>query len=162
MAKAEDNETGPGAGTDKVRLSGEYRFKVDGKGRMSLPAKFRKAMGNELVVVRELEDECVYVFQPEGYEEYIDELFDVRFGGFDQTSRKHNTLMRKLKRRAKLVDVDSSGRIMLPADVRESTRIDGEAVVLGNTGRFEIWNPADYDEVVGEDEECSLSEFKTE
>lgn len=161
MSDGAGNEAEAGGRSGTVRLNGEYRFKVDGKGRMSLPAKFRKALSNELVVVRELEDECLYVFQPEDYEAWIDVLFTKRFGGFDETSRRHNALLRKLKARARNVDVDSSGRIMLPADVREKVGIEGDVVVLGSTGRFEIWNPDSYDAVMNDDNEFSLSDFKT-
>lgn len=162
MGKAVEHETEVVKAAGPVRLNGEYRFKIDGKGRMSLPAKFRKVLTSELVVVRELEDECLFVFQPEDYEAWIDVLFTKRFGGFDETSRKHNVLLRKLKARARNVDIDSSGRIMLPADVREMVGITGEVVVLGSTGRFEIWNPDTYDAVVNDDDDFSLSDFKTE
>lgn len=161
MSENVEKEAASAVRTPTVRLNGEYRFKIDGKGRMSLPAKFRKVLTNELVVVRELEDECLYVFQPEDYENWIDELFIERFGGFNKTSRTQKVLMRKLKARARSVDIDSSGRIMLPSDAREEVGIEGEAVVLGSTGYFEIWDPQAYDAMM-DDEEISLSDFMTD
>lgn len=139
-----------------VNLNGEYRFKVDAKGRMSLPAKFRKVLSDELVVVRELEDQCIYVFEVEDYEAWIDRLFEQRFGGFDETSRMHQSLRRQLKGRAMSVEVDASGRIGLPQEAREKAGIDKDVVVLGNTGRFEIWAPDRYE---AEGEEFDLSMF---
>ncbi|WP_241158151.1 MULTISPECIES: division/cell wall cluster transcriptional repressor MraZ [unclassified Adlercreutzia] len=161
MSENVEKEAASAVHTTTVRLNGEYRFKIDSKGRMSLPAKFRKVLTNELVVVREPEDECLYVFQPDDYENWIDELFKERFNGFNKTSRKQKVLMRKLKARARSVDIDSSGRIMLPADAREEVGIDGEVVVLGSTGYFEIWDPQAYDEMMN-DEEISLSDFMTD
>lgn len=139
-----------------VNLNGEYRFKVDAKGRMSLPAKFRKVLSDDLVVVRELEDQCLYVFEVGDYEMWIDRLFEQRFGGFDETSRMHLGLRRQLKARAMAVDVDASGRIGLPQDAREKVGIDKDVIVLGNTGRFEIWAPERYQ---SDSEEYDLSMF---
>lgn len=45
-----------------------------------------------------------------------------------------------LKSRARDVEVDASGRIMLSPEVRAAVGIDKEVVVVGNTGRFEIWD----------------------
>ena len=51
-----------------VVLNGEYRFKVDGKGRVSLPAKFRKVLSTQLVVAKDLDNECLYVFETPDFE----------------------------------------------------------------------------------------------
>lgn len=129
-----------------VVLNGEYRFKVDAKGRVSLPAKFRKVLSTQLVVARELENECLYVFESPDFEEWINQLFISRFGKFEPSKKEHQRLLRKLKSLAMDVDVDKTGRIMLPAEAREKVGIDKDVVILGNTGRFEIWDAKRYDE----------------
>ena len=110
-----------------VVLNGEYRFKVDGKGRVSLPAKFRKVLSTQLVVTK---------------------LFDSFVEKKHPTKRECRHIMLKLKSLAKDVEVDKTGRIMLPADAREKCGIDKDVVVIGNTGRFEIWDAKRYDEVI--------------
>ena len=45
---------------EAVDLNGEFHFKVDAKGRVALPAKFRKVLTKDLVVTLELGNECVY------------------------------------------------------------------------------------------------------
>lgn len=129
-----------------VVLNGEYRFKVDSKGRVSLPAKFRKVLSTQLVVARELENECLYVFESPDFEEWIDQLFISHFGKFEPSKKEHQRLLRKLKSLAMDVDVDKTGRIMLPAEAREKVGIEKDVVILGNTGRFEIWDAKRYDE----------------
>ena len=106
-----------------VDLNGEFHFKVDGKGRMALPAKFRKVLSKDLVVTPELTNECVYVFETPDFNEWVEKLF-----------------IDRLKSRARDVEVDASGRIMLSPEVRAAVGIDKEVVVVGNTGRFEIWD----------------------
>ncbi len=141
---------------ESVDLNGEFRFKVDSKGRVALPAKFRKVLSKDLVVTLELNDECVYVFETPDFNEWVDDLFIDKFGEFNEADRQHVGLRRKLKARARDVEVDSSGRIMLPAEVRESAGIDKNVVVVGNTGRFEIWDAKRYEQV---NEQFDLSLF---
>lgn len=139
-----------------VNLNGEYRFKVDGKGRVSLPAKFRKVLSKDLVVVRELEDQCLYVFETPDFNDWVEKLFADRFGEYKETDRMHVALYRKLKSRARDVEVDASGRIMLTSELRQAAGIDKDVVVIGNKGRFEIWDAKRYDQV---DEETDLGLF---
>ena len=123
-----------------VDLNGEFHFKVDGKGRMALPAKFRKVLSKDLVVTPELTNECVYVFETPDFNEWVEKLFIDRFGEYKESDREHVKLRRVLKSRARDVEVDASGRIMLSPEVRDAVGIDKEVVVVGNTGRFEIWD----------------------
>lgn len=129
-----------------VDLNGEFHFKVDVKGRLSLPAKFRKALSNDLVVTLNPKLECLYVFQPADFNAWVAKTFDDKFGGYDATNDLHVRLRRKLKARAKDVEVDASGRIMLAADARETVEIDKEVVLVGNTGYFEIWDVKRYEQ----------------
>ena len=131
----------------QVDLNGEFRFKVDAKGRVALPAKFRKVLSKDLVVTLELGDECVYVFETPDFNKWVDKLFVDKFGEFKESDRVHVKLRRKLKGRARDVEVDSSGRIMLPAEVRAAAGIDKEVGIVGNTGRFEIWDAKRYEEM---------------
>lgn len=139
-----------------VDLNGEFRFKVDSKGRVALPAKFRKVLSKDLVVTLELGNECVYVFETPDFNAWINKLFVDKFGEFKESDRMHVNLRRKLKGRARDVEVDASGRIMLPAEVRELAGIDKDVVVVGNTGRFEIWDAKRYEQI---DEDVDLTLF---
>ena len=142
-------------GSDKVvDLNSAYRHKVDAKGRMSLPASFRKVLSTDLVVTRNPKDECLYVFEPEGFNAWVAKVFQDKFGAFDDTNDLHIRLRRKLKSRAADVSVDASGRIMLPADQREAVGIESDVVIVGNTGYFEIWDAQRYDQI---DAETDLS-----
>lgn len=139
-----DNKTEGAEETHTVDLNGEFRFKVDAKGRVSLPAKFRKVLSADLVVTLNPKDECLYVFESAGFNAWVAKVFRDKFGGYDETSELHVRLRRKLKSRAKDVEVDASGRIMLPADAREVVGIEKDVAVVGNTGYFEIWDAKRY------------------
>jgi MraZ protein len=133
----------------QVDLFGEFRFKVDAKGRVALPAKFRKALPDGLIVSRNLNDDCLFVFEPKGFNAWVKQLFIDRFGKFDTASNKHSRLRAGLKARASEVLVDSAGRISLKSDLREAVGITKDVVIVGNTGYFEIWDSAKFDETIG-------------
>ncbi|MCI2241732.1 division/cell wall cluster transcriptional repressor MraZ [Adlercreutzia faecimuris] len=144
MAGAEAKEEGAVTPRPAVDLNGQHSFKVDGKGRVAIPAPFRKVLSKELVVTREPKDECVYVFEKPDFDEWVEKLFCDRFGGYKESDPRHVGLRRKLKARAYDVEVDASGRIMLSQDARTAAGIDKDVVIVGNTGRFEIWDAKRY------------------
>lgn len=131
-----------------IDLFGEFQFKVDAKGRVALPSKFRKALSKDLIVSRNIEDECLYVFTSETFNEWVNQLFVDKFGGFNASDRVHVALRRKLKSRAEMVEVDSSGRINLKQNLRDSVGIKKEVVLIGNTGYFEIWASERFDKMI--------------
>lgn len=134
-------------------LHGEYRFKVDDKGRVSLPSKFRKVISKDLVVTLNPDDECLWVFDPDEFNRWIDQLFVDSFGKYDSSNKQHIKLRSKLKRRSEDVQIDASGRIMLPAKMRGAVDIDKDVVIVGNTGYFEVWDAKRCDEA---DEDVDL------
>ncbi len=137
-----------------VDLRGQYRHKVDEKGRVSMPAAFRKVLSADLVVTRSPHDECLYVFEPQGFNDWVANAFQDKFGGFNSTDAMHVKLRSKLKSRANDVSIDKVGRISLPAELRQKTGIESDVVIIGNTGYFEIWDAKRFD---AEDEEVDLS-----
>lgn len=138
-----------------IDLMGEYRHKVDTKGRVSLPAKFRRAFSEEsqteaddsidLVVSLNPTGECLYVFTPDGFNKWVSSFFE-RDGSFNSRNVNHTAARSVLKSRAREIEVDSAGRINLTAAQREAVGIGKEAVFIGNTGYVEIWSPERWDE----------------
>ena len=67
MPQAVDMEAAAELPRTEVDLNGEFRLKVDGKGRVTLPAKFRKVLSSDLTVTRDPFDECIYAFEAPGF-----------------------------------------------------------------------------------------------
>lgn len=132
----------------EIDLFGEFQFKVDAKGRVALPSKFRKALSKDLIVSRNIEDECLYVFTSDTFNDWISQLFIDKFGGFNASNKDHVALRRKLKSRAEMVEIDSGGRINLKQNLRDSVGIEKNVVLIGNTGYFEIWAKERFDEMI--------------
>ncbi len=132
-----------------VDLIGSFRFKIDAKGRVSLPAKFRKVLAEDLVVACSLTGDYLQVFSgQDSFNAWVDQIFVDKFGGFNTTSREQLMLRSALKGRAFEVQTDSAGRILLPADLRERVGIQKEVVIVGNTDYFEVWSAERYSEDV--------------
>lgn len=132
-----------------IKLFGQFSHKVDSKGRVSLPAKFRKALeaaytkgevdSKELVVTLDPTNTCLYVFTANDFEDWVDQRFESA-GGFNVRNKDHVKARRALTQRAESLFVDSAGRINLPEKMLHDANIKDTAELVGNFGYFEIWN----------------------
>lgn len=114
-------------------LTGEYRQKVDEKGRLNFPAKFRDEMGETFYVTRWL-DECLIALPEAKFEQVRQKLSE-------SGMVKNRALRRMLYSGAELEKPDKQGRILLPAHLREHAAIENDTVVIGVDDYVEIWNP---------------------
>ena len=121
-------------------LNGEYRHKLDAKGRLSLPSSIRKLLTEEtqMVVVPDARNEFLSVYTNEAFDVWIDTLFEKR-GGFDPNKREHMLLNSILRGNATPVTMDSAGRITLPQSLRERAGIDKEVTLVGAGSHFDTF-----------------------
>ena len=122
-----------------MNLVGEYSYKLDSKGRLSLPSAFRKSLPKDLFVTQSPDGQCLYVFDAKGFGNWVDSLFE-RNGGFDSSKLSHVRARTLLNSRAKSVEVDGSGRIGISAPQREAAGLEKEVAVIGNSDHFEVWD----------------------
>ena len=126
-------------------LFGEYRHKIDAKGRIAMPADFRKVLPETLVISLAPTKDYVCVYDVAGFSAWVDSLFE-KDGGFQQTNRDHIMKRKVINSGGKRVELDSAGRIGLSADLRKSASIDKDIVVIGDSDHFEIWDAKRWDE----------------
>lgn len=117
-------------------LLGQYRQKVDDKGRLNFPAKFREEMGENFYVACWL-DECLIALPEQRFAQVRDKL---RESGLV----KNRALRRMIYAGAVEAVPDKQGRILLTAELREHANITDEAVVIGADDYAEIWSPAGW------------------
>ncbi len=115
-------------------LIGEYNHTIDGKRRLSMPAKFRKALGKQVVVTHGL-DQSLFVFATNEWQRIVEKLSTLSMGSSD--SRAFN---RFLLAGAVDLEIDSLGRILLPDYLATFAGLDTKAVLIGVHDRVEIWN----------------------
>ncbi len=115
---------------------GEYEYKVDGKGRLPLPPKFRAELGAELMLTKGAE-KCIVVYPAAEWRKLADTLAPKAV-----PSSKLRKLNRSIFGTAFSLSIDGQGRIALPAVLRQYAEISDTAIVVGLNNYIEIWNPS--------------------
>lgn len=118
--------------------------KVDGKGRVSLPARFRAALGEHrdqgIVAFPSFADPAIEACGPD----YMQELSD-QVAALDRFSEQQRLLNNTLFALSVELAFDSTGRILLPERLRQHAGIVDTAVFVGQGKTFQIWAPQRYD-----------------
>jgi len=117
---------------------GDHQHTLDAKGRVSLPAKFRAQMTGKIVVAKGL-DECLYIYPAEEYNHFVEDL--VSREDFEPRVRK---VRRFFTTGAVETELDSAGRVSLPANLREYAHLSKDVAVTGNGNRIEIWDAGSW------------------
>ena len=116
-------------------LLGAYEHTIDDKNRLTLPAKFRQAFSDGVVVTRGL-DRCLYAYRREDW----GRLVESRLAPLDPLGKEGRKMHRYFFASATEADLDKQGRVMLPAPLIEYAQIGREVVVAGVNDRLEIWD----------------------
>ena len=114
---------------------GEYEYKVDNKGRLPLPPKFRQELMGELVLTNGLE-KCIVLYPVEEWHKVSDALSAKAL-----PSSKFRTMNRAMFGTAFSLTLDGQGRIALPPTLRNRAEITDRAYVVGANNYIEVWNP---------------------
>ncbi len=118
-------------------LLGAYDHTLDDKNRLTLPAKFRQAFAEGVVVTRGL-DGCLYAFRREDW----DRLVESRLSTLEPLSPAGRRLQRHFFSGAAEAELDKQGRVMVPQPLVEHAKLDREVVVAGVRDHLEIWDRA--------------------
>lgn len=119
---------------------GTHTPKLDDKGRLTLPAKYRDHLVDGLVITRG-QERCLYVFAPEDFLKAATAM-----QAAPTTSRGVRDFMRMFLSGASDETPDRQGRITIPPVLREYAGLERECTVIGAGSRFEIWNETAWQE----------------
>ena len=130
-------------------LKGTYHHRIDAKGRLPVPAAFRRALGDGAgaSVVVTLLDQCLAVYAPVEWAR-----LEAQLAALPAFSKQVKALTRLLASRAADCELDVQGRILLPPVLRAAAGLERDAVVVGVLNRFEVWSPAAWDGFVRDSE----------
>ncbi|HEX7397583.1 MAG TPA: division/cell wall cluster transcriptional repressor MraZ [Propionibacteriaceae bacterium] len=117
------------------RLGGTYFPKLDDKGRLTLPAKYREHFADGVVVTR-VQEGCLAVYDVETFDS-----LDARFESRATSEADVRAYQRWLNSGSHDDVPDRQGRITLPAPLRAFAGLDHDVVVLGAGDRVEVWEP---------------------
>lgn len=115
-------------------MKGEYKHSVDAKGRLFIPAKLRDELGERFTVTRGL-DKCLAVYPQSEWD-----VLEQRIRALPMSRARD--LQRFFFSSAFDAELDSQGRILLPAGLRAYAGLGKEATIIGASNHAEIWDTA--------------------
>ncbi|MGH1459377.1 MAG: division/cell wall cluster transcriptional repressor MraZ [Paracoccaceae bacterium] len=132
---------------------GESQHKVDGKGRVSIPASFRRVLeASDPNWTEGLNPELVIVYgdhRRKFLEVYTVEAMaevDEKITALKRGSRERKVLQSLFHAQAVATNVDETGRLVIPAKLRAKIDLDGEAMFVAAGDTFQIWKPETYEQ----------------
>lgn len=135
------------------RFRGEYTFKVDAKGRVSIPALFRRVLeSGDPSWTDGLRPELVIVYGDESrdflevYTMNAIEALDDKISRLPRSPLKRR-LERMISGQSHQTEVDPDGRLVLPLKLRQKIGLDKEAFFIASGDTFQIWKPETFGDI---------------
>ena len=113
---------------------GEHSHSIDQKGRVSVPAKFRRRLAKGIVVTRGL-DHCLWLYPKSEWEIIARKLAELPI-----TQKKSRAFARLMLAGAWDASLDTQGRIMLPEYLRLYAGLKKHVTIAGLFNRLEVWD----------------------
>jgi MraZ protein len=136
-------------------LLGTHTPKLDDKGRVILPAKFREELAGGIVVTRG-QERCLYVFSTAEFE-----AVHARVAQAPLTNKQARDFARMFLSGASAELPDTQNRITIPAHLRAYAGLEKELVVTGVGAHAEIWDATAWNEYL-ESVEAGYSDMEQE
>lgn len=130
---------------------GTHAPRLDDKGRLVLPAKFREALAPGLVLTKG-QDRSIVVWPATEFAAYA-----ARLGEASRSDEKVRAYLRVLFSGAFDEQPDKQGRVTLPPVLREYAGLDRDVVVVGNGQTVEIWDAAAWTTYLSSNEDAYSS-----
>jgi MraZ protein len=122
---------------------GQYEHTIDDKGRLSIPAKLREALGKDKTLILTSFDAFITAFPMKAWR------------GMEERIRTNPTFKRESRDFLRLVyssaedaEIDPQGRVLIPQALRQRAGISRDVVILGVMDQIEIWDKVRWEEKV--------------
>jgi MraZ protein len=130
---------------------GTYAPKLDEKGRVILPAKFRDELADGIVMTRG-QEHCVYVFSEREFESLHEKIRQAPV-----TSKQARDYLRVFLSGANSEMPDKQNRVTVPSQLRAYAGLERDLIVIGAGSRAEIWDAAAWESYLSEQEAAFAS-----
>ncbi len=122
---------------------GRYQHTLDDKGRLILPADFRKAL-EDGAYIGQFPGGCLAIYTPERFGEVSEDISQsAKEGGTEAAVHASRVFFAS----AQAVTPDKQGRVPVAAYLRDWAHLDREVIVTGQDKRIELWSPQSWQEV---------------
>jgi len=141
--------------TNMLQFLGNIEAKADAKGRIFVPAIFRKRLQSEgeefLVLRKDIFQECLVLYPGSVWEKEIEMLR----GRLNKWNREQQQIFRQFVLDAERLEMDASGRVLIPKRYLLMASIESDIRFLGVDETIEIWAKDKLDKPLIEPEEFS-------
>jgi MraZ protein len=148
------------------RFRGEFHQKVDGKGRVSIPAGFRRVLENGDPAWSEGKSPEFVIVYGDHRRQYLEcytmdaaAEVDAQIAVLPRGSMERRMLERLFNGQSLLSSIDETGRVVLPAKLRTKIGLDETAYFIATGDTFQIWKPETFEEVEDAKTAAWLDEF---
>lgn len=127
---------------------GQFKYSIDSKGRISIPAKLRKQVSpeaNETFVMTKGTAACIDIYPLDQWALVEAKLLELN--PFDPQDAK---FIRMISQFASEDTMDSQSRILIPQPLIEYAKIEKEVLILGALKKIEVWNPKIYEDYINQ------------
>ncbi len=130
-----------------VNLIGTYECKADAKGRLMLPVAFKKQLSSILqegfVLKRSVFQSCLELYPMEEWN-----LLMQKMNKLNRFKKKNNDFIRRFTAGVKVVEIDTTGRLLIPKDLVSFAGITKELVLSSAVNIIEIWDKTQYEKAI--------------
>ncbi len=130
-------------------FTGSFRYSVDAKNRISIPAKLRREISSEsdtrFIILSDTDDRCIKLYPQSVFKNIIEAIS--KANPFDPLNAYAR---RRLLSSVYEEEMDGQYRIKLPVELLKKTNINGECLVIGVGDYIELWNPDEFQKYLEE------------
>ena len=123
-------------------FTSQFESKIDAKGRLVLPARIKSQLpeGEQELVVRKGFEPCLILYPMVEFKKVFSKI-----SGLNEFNEEYRKLQRNFLSGVVTVELDGSGRFLLPKAMLTYAQIDKDAMLVGMGNKVEIWNPSIYE-----------------
>ena len=132
-----------------INLIGTYECKTDAKGRFMMPVSLKKQLKSVVnegfVLKRSVFNNCLEFYPMKEWESMIGQV-----NKLNRFVKKNNDFIRSYMSGLKMLELDTTGRILIPKDLISFASISKNLVLASSVNMIEIWDKDEYERVVKE------------
>ena len=133
-----------------MHLIGVYECRLDVKSRLMLPKAFKKQLSSSLdspfILKRSVFHKCLELFPMEEWNKVVLDI-----NKLNRFVKKNNDFIRMFTAGVKVVDLDVTGRLLIPRDLQSYAGIEKTVVLSSSANMIEIWDRDSYESIINND-----------
>jgi MraZ protein len=130
-----------------INLIGTYECKADAKGRVMFPSAFKKQVSPILqegfVLKKSVFEQCLELYPMKEWNATMAEI-----NKLNKFKKKNNDFIRRFTAGVKLVELDATGRILIPKNLSEFAGVKKQVVMSSSVNIIEIWDKEKYENAI--------------